>query len=102
LWIPAIIGFIVTVLLYFLRLRFVWWPLHPMGFLISGAAREVWTGAWTSFLGAWVLKFITLRIGGSKAYEEYGIPAAAGVLAGFVMAAVIGVIVGLIRWFVPF
>jgi hypothetical protein len=102
LWIPVITGFIVTVLLYFLRMRFVWWPLHPMGFLISGAAREVWTGAWTSFLGAWALKFITLRIGGSKAYEEYGIPTAAGVLAGFVLAAIIGVIVGLIRWFIPF
>jgi hypothetical protein len=99
---PITLGFIIVVLLSLLRARFIWWPLHPMGFLLSGCARETWTGAWTNFLGAWIVKFLTLRIGGSKAYEEYGVPAAAGVLAGFVLAAIIGVIVGLIRWFIPF
>ncbi|RLI26842.1 hypothetical protein DRO58_05255 [Candidatus Bathyarchaeota archaeon] len=99
---PIIAGFIITVLLSSLRARFTWWPLHPMGFLISGAAREVWTGAWTNFLVAWVLKWVTLRVGGSRAYEEYGVPVAAGVLTGFVMVAILGSILGLIRWFIPF
>ena len=99
---PVIAGFIITVLLSSLRARFVWWPLHPMGFLISGAAREVWTGAWTNFLAAWILKFVTLRVGGSRAYEEYGVPVVAGVLAGFVVVVIIGSITGLVRWFIPF
>jgi hypothetical protein len=99
---PVVVGFVITVLLYSLRARFIWWPLHPLGFLISGGARITWPGAWTNFLGAWVAKWLTLKIGGSKAYEGYGIPFVAGLVVGFVMVAIIGVISGLIRWFVPF
>jgi hypothetical protein len=102
LWIPVISGFIVTMSLYLLRMRFAWWPLHPLGFLLTCPQTAVWTGSWTNFLVAWIAKWLTLKIGGSKAYEEYGIPVAAGILAGFVLAAIMGVIAGLIRWFVPF
>lgn len=96
------VGFIVTVLLSFARARFIWWPIHPMGFLLSGGMRSTWAGAWTNFLGAWVAKWLTLRIGGSKAYEEYGIPFIGGYIVGLVIMTVVGVIVGTIRWFIPF
>jgi hypothetical protein len=99
---PIIMGFIIVVILSLARARFAWWPLHPMGFLITGSAYMDYTGAWTAFLSAWVLKWVTLRIGGSKAYEDYGVPCASGVLAGFVIVIIIGIIVGLIRWFIPF
>lgn len=42
------------------------------------------------FLGAWALKVLTLRIGGSKAYEEYGVPIVVGFIAGFALIALIG------------
>jgi len=99
---PIMVGFIIFVLLSSLRTRFVWWPLHPVGFLISGSANMAFTGAWTNFLVAWAAKWLTLRIGGSKAYEEYGVPFASGVVAGFVVVIIVGIIIGLIRWFIPF
>jgi hypothetical protein len=99
---PIIAGFIITMLLFLLRARFAWWPLHPMGFLISGGQYTTWTGVWTAFLGAWVLKWVTLRIGGSKAYQEYGVPCAAGVVLGYAIVVILGIVSGLVRWFVPF
>lgn len=98
----GVVGFIIVVGLSLISARYVWFPLHPSGFLLQGAAREIWTGAWTCFLAAWVLKYLTLRIGGSKLYSEKAVPVASGVLFGFTIIVIVGVIVGLIRWFFPF
>jgi len=43
-----------------------------------------------------------LRIGGSKAYEEYGVPLVSGVIAGTIVAIFIGGLIGVIRFFIPF
>jgi len=91
-------GFVIVVVLSLVSARYTWFPLTPVGFLIQGAAREVWTGAWTCFLVAWVLKFITLRVGGSKLYTEKGVPVASGVIFGFAIVIIIGVITGLLRF----
>ncbi|MBS7612935.1 hypothetical protein KEJ48_01615 [Candidatus Bathyarchaeota archaeon] len=99
---PIVMGFIITILLFLLRNRLIWWPLHPMGFLIGGAQYTTWTGAWTNFLVAWIAKWLTLRVGGSKAYEGYGVPFIGGVIVGYVIVVVIGIVTGLIRWFIPF
>jgi hypothetical protein len=95
-------GFIVVAALDFLRMRFIWWPIHPVGFLLSGAAREIWTGTWTAFLTAWIAKWLTLRIGGSKLYEEHGVAFIGGALAGLSATIFIGIIIGIVRFFVPF
>jgi len=95
-------GFLIVVSLFYLHSRYVWWPIHPMGFLLSGGMYIVWTGVWTSFLVAWVLKYITLRVGGSKAYEQYGVPFVSGTLLGLVMTILVGIVVGTIRFFSPF
>jgi len=98
----GVAGFIIVVGLFYLHSTFVWWPIHPMGFLLSGGMYVAWTGVWTSFLVAWVLKYATLRIGGSKAYEQYGVPFVGGTLVGLIMTVVVGIIVGITRFFVPF
>jgi len=95
-------GFIVVAALDFLRMRFIWWPIHPVGFLLSGAAREIWTGTWTAFLTAWIAKWLTLRIGGSKLYEEHGVAFIGGALAGTLAVIFIGIILSIMRFFIPF
>jgi len=95
-------GFIVVAMLDYLRIRFIWWPIHPIGFLLSGATNEVWTGAWSNFLGAWIAKWITLKIGGSKLYESQGIPFVAGALVGTLVVTVVGIVLSIIRFFIPF
>jgi hypothetical protein len=99
----ALAGFVVTMLLSFARMRFTWWPIHPMGFLLSGGGDyATLTGSWSCFLGAWIAKWLTLKIGGSKAYEEYGVPFVAGILVGMVCTIIIAIVAGAVRFFIPF
>lgn len=70
-------GLVVTFALAQLRLRFWWWPLHPVGYL----AANVWGSHWwwsPLFLG-WLLKTLTIRYGGLRLYQRM-IPAAIGVI----------------------
>lgn len=54
--------------LLFLRQRFVWWPLHPLGFPISSTFTIVYYGWFAIFL-AWMFKGVILRYGGVAAYR---------------------------------
>ena len=72
-------GMAVTFLLGELRLRFWWWPLHPVGYL----AANVWGSQWwymPLFIG-WLLKSLTIRYGGLRLYQKT-VPAAIGVIVG--------------------
>jgi len=51
---------------------------------------------------AWIAKTIVLRVGGSRLYQEYGIPAVGGYVAGYVPSALLGVILGVTKFFTPF
>lgn len=54
--------------LLFLRQRFVWWPLHPLGFPIAMTYTIVYYG-WLSILLAWAFKGLILRYGGVRLYR---------------------------------
>lgn len=72
-------GMVVTFLLGALRLRFWWWPLHPVGYL----AANVWGSQWwfmPLFIG-WLLKSLTIRYGGLRLYQKT-VPLAMGVIVG--------------------
>lgn len=73
------VGAAVMGLLVFLRHRFSWWPLHPIGYAMAGnwAMQELWC----PFLVAWVLKGITLRYGGVHLYRRL-LPFALGLILG--------------------
>jgi hypothetical protein len=96
------IGFVITVALSLLRARFIWWPLDPIGFVIATSLHGGGKGDWAAFVGAWVAKTIVLRVGGSKLYEGYGVPIVGGFMGGVVIANLIGVTTGTIRFFIPF
>jgi len=76
---PLAAGMAVTFLLAALRLRFWWWPLHPVGYL----AANVWgTQSWyMPFLIGWLLKTLVIRYGGLRLYQRT-MPAAIGVVIG--------------------
>ncbi|MEM2886420.1 MAG: DUF6784 domain-containing protein, partial [Thermoproteota archaeon] len=96
------IGFLVVVGLYYMNSRFPWWPIHPMGFLLSGGQYAMWTGVWVCFLVGWVCKYLTLRVGGSRAYENYGVPFIGGTMVGLIATILVASVVAGIRYFVPF
>ena len=61
------VGLLTTVALFALRLRFLGFPLHPIGYAISSS----WAIhlIWMPLLIAWVLKSLTMRYGGLRLYR---------------------------------
>lgn len=96
----ATIGFIVSGLLVWLRTRFIWWPLHPiglfLGFLSDGGIYGNGNTAGIVYLAKWLV----FRIGGVKLYDEWGKPIATGFCLGFGVVMVVWGLVGAGRCFV--
>ena len=73
------VGFAFTFLLALLRMNLFWWPLHPAGYAVSGN----WSINlfWFSILISWIIKYITLRLGGLKLHQK-GILFFIGIILG--------------------
>ena len=67
-WLIRLIGAGVMTGLLFLQRRFLWWPLHPLGFVVS--MDRVMDTAWFPTFLAWSIKSILLKYGGLKAYRS--------------------------------
>ncbi len=72
-------GIGMTALLTYLRTRFVWWPLHPIGYAIANT--YTMQATWLPFLLAWLFKSLALRYGGSRFYRSSQ-PFFLGLIAG--------------------
>jgi len=74
-----------------LRLRFTWWPFHPLPFLLI----STWTLSrfYVSFFLGWIIKITLLRIWGGKVFIRSK-PFFMGVITGQVVAAGLWVTVG--------
>ena len=72
-------GALVTLALGAMRLRFWWWPLHPIGYL----AAHTWVMYmyWSPFLIGWLAKTLVARYGGLRLYRRT-VPLAVGAIAG--------------------
>ena len=62
------VGGLLMAALQGLRMRFLWWPLHPLGYPMAGtfAMRNMW---FSTFV-AWAIKSVMLRYGGIPVYEK--------------------------------
>lgn len=68
-----------TLFLVFMRKRFLWWPFHPLGFVVN----TTWTMGrywWAVFLG-WSIKSVVTWLGGVKLWRRL-YPAAIGLILG--------------------
>jgi hypothetical protein len=54
--------------LLIMRYRFIWWPLHPAGYLMH----LTWIAGvvWFSFFVGWILKHFILKLGGIGEYRR--------------------------------
>lgn len=62
------VGALAMTVLTFLKYRFAWWPLHPVGLAVA----SVWTirrSAFSIFV-AWAAKTVLLRVGGVRLYRR--------------------------------
>jgi hypothetical protein len=81
--------------LIYMRFRFVWWPVHPVGLAISGSylARRT---SFTTFL-AWLIKFVMMKVGGPTVYRKSR-PLFIGLLVGYILGVILSTGLDLI-WF---
>jgi hypothetical protein len=86
-------GALVTFFLGAMRLRFWWWPFHPIGYLAS----NTWLMYlyYTPFLFGWMAKTLVVRYGGLRLYRQT-VPLAIGFIAGDLLNEVLWGIVTLV------
>jgi hypothetical protein len=62
-----VVGFLTASFLFLMRIKFFWWPFHPIGYAISGS----WSInlVWMPLLFAWAIKLLVLRYAGLRGYR---------------------------------
>ena len=90
--IAILVGFAFTILLNSLRMRFFWFPFHPVGFAISSS----WSmhQLWMCMFIAWTIKLLLLRYGGLKLYRT-AVPLFLGLILGECVMGSLWTIIGI-------
>ena len=92
-WFCRIGGVILMGIFMLMRYRFLWWPLHPLGFAIGGVN---WIQLlWFSIFLVWLLKMLILKYGGVKLFRILR-PLFLGFVLGQYSAAGLWVLIDLI------
>jgi hypothetical protein len=73
------IGLLLVLLVHYARLRWNWWPIHPVLFMVW-AANPLAHFAPSFFLG-WIVRTLIVNLGGGKAYQRVK-PLMYGLIAG--------------------
>jgi len=76
-------GIFAVVWLMVMRLRFIWWPFHPVGYAVSSS--WAMNPFWFSIFISWLVKSIILRTAGLKVYRS-NIPLFLGLILGEFLA----------------
>jgi hypothetical protein len=84
-------GLSATLILNLLRLRFLWWPLHPLGLAVSASFSL--STLWVPMLLAWIAKTTTLRYAGLRGYRA-ALPFFLGLTLGDFMMGMLWPIIG--------
>ena len=74
------VGGMFTVFLAVMRMRFVWWPFHPVGYAVAFTERTIhWI--WAPMLIGWAAKMLALKHGGVRTYRRF-LPFFLGLILG--------------------
>ena len=86
-------SFLFTIFLMIMKIRFLWWPLHPGGYvLVSGTGMS---GLWFPIFLSWLAKAIVLKIGGVKLYRQ-AVPFFLGLILGDYTLGCVWSLIGLV------
>jgi hypothetical protein len=81
-----------TLFLAFMRSQFLWWPFHPVGYVVAGSFGLF--RLWLPIFITWAIKSLLLRYGGLNAYRKAG-PFFIGLICGEFAAAFVRTLVDL-------
>jgi hypothetical protein len=73
------VGFVIVLFLSFMRLRFTWWPIHPVIMLMVFTYPILCMYA--GFFFGWLIKLAVLKFGGGRVYTRLK-PLMVGIIAG--------------------
>jgi len=79
------------------RLRFTWWPLHPLVFVVWASTPLRCMGV--SYFIGWLVKALVSKYGGSHAYNRLK-PVMMGLIAGEVLGALFPSLIGAIYYLI--
>jgi len=88
------VGGVTMSFLLFMRYRFSWWPIHPIGYVASPGEWPM-MNIWFSIFIGWLAKFVILKYGGLKAYRQ-ALPVFLGLVLGECFIGGVWAIVGLL------
>jgi len=90
------IGFVVTIILAALRSMFMWFPIHPLGYVLATTlfAHTMW---FTTFL-AWLIRVLVLRIGGAHSIRKTLIPFCVGMFIACMVSIIFFDIIAMYRY----
>ena len=93
------VGFLFCSLLMLARIRFPWWPLHPIGYAISSS----WSInlVWMPLFIAWIAKGVLMRYGGVGLYRK-ALPFFLGLILGQMIVGSIWHLIGLALGLTPY
>jgi len=86
-------GFLFTIFLMTMKMRFIWWPLHPAGYVLTtggGLGRS-----WFAVFISWAIKSVILRFGGAKRFRQAA-PFFLGLILGDYTLGCIWSIIGIV------
>jgi len=85
------VGSVFALFLATMRMRFVWWPFHPVGYAVAFTERTIhWI--WAPMLIGWSAKILALKYGGVRTYRKF-LPFFLGLILGdFFMGGLWGII----------
>ncbi len=84
------VGFLFGLLLQTMRMRYMWWPFHPLGFAISGNWEM--NLVWMPLLIAWLLKTSIIKWTGDRTYQR-ALPIFLGLILGqFVVGSILNIV----------
>ncbi len=85
------VGSLFALFLGIMRMRFIWWPFHPIGYAVAFTERTIhWI--WGPMLVGWAAKTLALRHGGVRTYRAF-LPFFLGLILGdFFMGGLWGVV----------
>lgn len=89
-WINTGVGAVIMMLLMLARWRYVWWPLHPLGYPVA----PIWImdQLWFSMFLAWLIKVMVLKYNGVGGYRKTR-PFFLGMIAGHIVPGGIWLII---------
>lgn len=96
------VGILLMGFVYYMHSRFLWFWFDPVGLVIGFSSNFDVRITFLPVIIAWVAKYLVFKIGGTKLYEDVGVPCAVGFLSGFTVLAMLNNAAATLKFYFPY